>query len=374
MIAPGGPRSLLDLLGARWTLGAPVTAVAWDASAGVAAAGLGDGTVAFARAAWEGAPSLGERPGGGLELVPATAPPPPLARAGAHEGACLAFAAEPDGGFLSGGDDGRLVYLDASGDTLTLERIAGGWVDQVAAGPGGARAFAVRRTVRRLGPGAGELALPSSVSALAFDPSGGLLAIGHHNGVTLWAGGDRPPRLLAWRGLHRALAWSPDGRYLASGMQENALHGWRVADGGDIEMAGYPGQPRSLAFSGDGRFLATSGAPRVICWRFDPPGRPGGPAECGIASRVPVTRVACHPGRPLVAAGYHNGAVLLCQPGVEDVLFVRGSGGGAISGLAWSAEGAALALGDEAGEFAVIALPDRLFRQQARTAEAEGAR
>ena len=100
-------------------------------------------------------------------------------------------------------------------------------------------------------------------------------------------------------------------------------------------MAGYPGQPLSLSFSADGRFLATSGGPRAVCWRFDPPGQDG-PTECGIASRVPVTRVACHPVRPVIAVGHYNGAVLLSQPGVADILFVRGAGGAAASALAWS--------------------------------------
>src|SRR6202022_3411989 len=98
----------------------------------------------------------------------------------------------------------------------------------------------------------------------------------------------------------------PDGCYLVSGMEENALHGWRLSDGGDIEMGGYPGQPRSLSFSADGRFLATSGGLRAVCWRFDPPVANDPPHECGIGGKTPGPPGACHPKHPLIAVGYHS--------------------------------------------------------------------
>ena len=80
------------------------------------------------------------------------------------------------------------------------------------------------------------------------------------------------------------------------------------------------------------------------------------------SSRMPVCMVACHPSHPLVAAGYHNGAVLLCQPGKDDVLFAKGSSGGSVTALAWSADGERLAVGTEGGEAGVMALPGALFR------------
>lgn len=353
---------LLDLLGAAWTLDAPVTGVAWDgATAGFA---LGDGSLAMARAEWDGAPRLGPREGGGLELSPGTAPRPPVGRQRVHDGACLSLAADPQGGFLSGGDDGVAAHTGADGEVREMGRYPGRWVDLVAASPAGWRAWATGRQVHLSGPETAELTAPGSVTALAFDPAGTRLAVAHYHGVTLWqADAPRSPRVLPTPGCPRSIAWSPDGEYVICGLQENALHGWRLADGGDIEMGGYPGQPRSLAFSADGRFLASSGAPRVVCWAFNPPGAGGQPLECGMpSSRLPVCMVACHPSFPLIAAGYGNGAVLLCQPGQDDVLFAKGSSGGSITALAWSADGARLAVGTEGGEAGVVALPGALFR------------
>jgi WD40 repeat protein len=171
--------------------------------------------------------------------------------------------------------------------------------------------------------------------------------------------------MLQHAGSPRALAWTPDGHYLVAGTQENALRGWRVADGAEIELAAYPGQPLSLSFSEGGHFLATSGGPRVVCWRFDSPEPGTSHTECGIPSSVPVTKVACHPSRAVVAAAYQNGAVLLCKPGVDDTLFVRAPSGTPITALAWSADGIALATGTEDGEIGVVTLPDRIFRASA---------
>ena len=363
---------LLDLLGATWAMDAPVSAVAWDGD--LACFSLGDGSLAMSRAEWPGAPTIGPRAEGGLQLMPGAAPPPPVTRLRVHEGACLALARDPAGGFLSGGEDGLLAHTTGDGTVTRLHTYAGRWVDLVAAS-GGVRACAVGRAVHLSGAVSATVELPGSAMALAFDPSGQRLAAAHYHGVTIWSA-DAPLRTLATPGCPRSVAWSPDGRYVVCGLQENALHGWRLPDGGDIEMGGYPGQPRSLSFAANGSFLASSGAPRVVCWRFDPPEAGEQPGECGIpSSRMPVCQVACHPRHSLVAAGYQNGAVLLCQPGSDDVLFARGSAAGgpglapgtapagsSVAALAWSADGARLAIGTEGGEIGLLALPPDLFR------------
>jgi WD40 repeat protein len=356
------PSVLIELLGACWVTDAPVVDVVWDTTGLSAAFALGDGTLALATGVWDGGPRLRPRESGGVELVQAQAPPAPLARFSVHEGTCLALAADPVGGFVSGGDDGRLVHLRVDGTSELVAHEAGAWIDHVAVSRAGGRAYASGRRIHWLGAKPACLMLPRSATSLAFDPAGTQLAISHHGGVTLWAAETLRERHLAWPGYHRDVAWSPDGRYLVSGMEENALHGWRLPDGADIEMGGYPGQPRSLSFSADGRFLATSGGMRAVCWRFDPPSADDKPHESGIAGNAPVSQVACHPVHPLIAVGYHSGAVLLCQPGSSDVVFIKASGNGAVSAIAWSPDGGRLALGTEAGELALVFLPDELFR------------
>jgi WD40 repeat protein len=356
---------LLDALGASWDFGAPVVAMDWDAAGGAVGFALGDGQLAIADVAWPHGPQVERQPGGGVSMRAAQAPASRPQRVACHAGTCLSIAADPRGGFLTGGDDGQVVYASGVGAPVALAHSPGTWVDALACNRAGVRAHGGGRRVERTDRARHDsIELPAPVTALAFSPDGHGLAIAHSGGVTLWPAAGATSHL-GWRGYHRALAWSPDGRYLVTAMQENALHGWRVADGGDMEMGGYPGQPLSLSFAHDGRYLATSGSTRPVCWRFDPPGAAGQPFECGLASKTPVSCVSCHPQQSLIAAGYHNGAVLLCQPGSDQVLFIKGSGGAAVNALAWSGDGRHLAFGTQGGGLGWLGLPAALFVSRA---------
>ena len=359
------PPPLINALGVSWELGVPVVAAAWDVDGTSVGFALGDGHLAVADTQWPGGPRVEPKSGGGVSLVAAEAPAPRPLRAACHPGSCLCIAADARGGFLTGGDDGRVVLVPKVGDPAVLAHEPGVWIDSVAVSRDGVRAYGFGRRVQRWqGDRSESIELPAPATSLGFSPDGRCLAIAHSGGVTLWSAAGELRRL-AWNGYHRALAWSPDGRYLVTGMQENGLHGWRVADGGDIEMGGYPGQPLSLSFAHDGRYLATSGGTRPVCWRIDTPGTTEQPIECAMASKTPVTCVCCHPRQSLIAAGYQNGAVVLCQPGNDEALFIKGSGGGAVNALVWSGDGSRLAFGTQGGVLGWLGMPAALFRSRA---------
>ncbi len=109
------------------------------------------------------------------------------------------------------------------------------------------------------------------MAGLAFAPKGFRLAIAHYNGATLWfpnAAGAKP-ETLEWKGSHLGVAFSPDGKFLVTAMQEPTLHGWRLVDAKHMRMSGYSARVRSLAWTADGEFLATSGSEQLILWPFD---------------------------------------------------------------------------------------------------------
>ena len=195
------------------------------------------------------------------------------------DGATHRVAAHPDGAILAaasdgerlvtGGDDGRVAVTGRTARRATLAETGGAWIDALAAAPG-----------RRPSPGAPASASRPATTRAARRPSRRpppcarprLRAEG-------LPAGDEPlqrrdalvpeprakPEVLEWKGSHLDVTWSPDGRFVVTSMQENALHGWRLQpDKGHMRMSGYPAKTRSWSWSHDGQWLATSGADAAI--------------------------------------------------------------------------------------------------------------
>ena len=277
-----------------------------------------------------------------------------------HAGAILAATPTVDNRMLTGGDDGRVVLTRADGVTAVVAERPRKWIDLVAAGPNGAVAYAAgRQSFVRLADGRERtFDHDRAVGGLAFAPKGVRLVVARYGGVTLWwAGTEAPPVALDWPGAHFAPTVSPDGRYVVTAMQENALHGWRLDDRKDMRMSGYPAKPKSLSWSVKGRFLASSGADVAILWPFHFKDGPMGrqPLQLG-AREAAVTRVACHPREEVVAVGYKDGMVLAVRFADAEEALLRKPGAGPVSALAWNAAGRRLAVGTEEGAAAVIDL------------------
>ncbi|HVL72543.1 MAG TPA: WD40 repeat domain-containing protein [Beijerinckiaceae bacterium] len=290
----------------------------------------------------------------------------------AKDGGTHRVAAHPDGAVLvaaadgkrlvTGGDDGRIAVTGPDGSTKTFVE-AKGWIDALALHPGGGIAWSVGRAVTARDEKGRDktFSSPSTARGLAFAPKGYRLAIAHYNGATLWFPNlQGEPEMLQWKGSHLDVTWSPDGRFVVTSMQENALHGWRLQpDKGHMRMSGYPGKTRSLAWSHDGHWLATSGAEAAIIWPFDSKEGPTGkaPRECGVRP-AKVSRVAFHPKGYVLAVGYEDGCVLLIRllDGAE--LLVRApSPASGVTALAWDRTGARLAFGCADGAAGLLDLP-----------------
>ncbi len=279
----------------------------------------------------------------------------------AHPDAAILVAALAGKDLASGGDDGRVVLTCADGTTREIAHEKGKWIDALAGRDDGALAWSAGKTVRARDP-KGEIktfSAPSTVRGLSFLPKGYRVAIAHYNGATLWFPNTAAaPETFAWKGSHLDVTASPDGRFLVTSMQENALHGWRLADRKDMRMSGYPAKARSISWTFDGHWLATSGAEAAILWPFKDKDGPmqKTPLELG-GRRARVTCVACHPKAPVVAQGYDDGCVLLCRVTDGAEILVRPSAEAAVTALAWDEPGQSLLFGDHAGQAGLLALP-----------------
>lgn len=329
----------------QWNLGVKINQLVANGAGTMLAAALGDGRIARLQASED------------------AVEPEQLA---AHDGVSLSLAALGDG-FVSGGDDGRVIALLPDTAPQELAHQQGRWIDHVSASPdGNMLAYSCGKNLQLLQPDGAPhgIARPhvSSIGGLAFSPNGKRIAVSHHNGVSLWwsAATTQTPVVLPWKGAHQQVLWSPDGKIVMTAMQESALHGWRLSDMNEMRMQGYAGKIHSMDWSPKGRWLVTGGAPQAICWPFfggGPWGKP--PQALGHDRGVLVRVAAAHPKDELVAIGFIDGMIELApldgRPGFMLHPPVAESGH-EVTGLVWNAAGDCLFAATSSGYLMLFTL------------------
>ncbi|ATQ41227.1 WD40 repeat domain-containing protein [Caulobacter mirabilis] len=285
----------------------------------------------------------------------------------AHDGAVLSSADHPSGaGLLTGGDDGRVVWTRLEGDEVAASEVAsvkGRWIDAVAASSdSGLIAFSAGRDLHvrdvKDAAFARTFTHEKSIADVAFDAKGRRLAAATYGGAALWYARieSQKPVFLKWAGAHSVVAWSPDGKFLMSAMQENSLHGWKIADEKNLRMGGYPAKVKSMAFLAGGAMMATSGSHGAVIWPFSGSTGPMGKeaAEIGFEQSAMVVRVAATPASTIVAAGLDDGRVWAADLKSGRIDTLKAEKGAAISALAITPDGRRIAWGDEDGAAGIV--------------------
>ncbi|MDX2235844.1 MAG: WD40 repeat domain-containing protein [Hyphomonadaceae bacterium] len=292
-------------------------------------------------------------------------------REGVHDGALLTACPGLGEDILTGGDDGRVAAVDATGEVTTLGAFKGRWIEALAASrTSRLAAVGVGKEVAILGTGGEKhrFAHDATVTGLAFEPNGRRFAAAHYGGVTVsWAASPESRRKkLDWKGAHLSVVWTHDAKFIVTTMQEQALHGWRLQDGQHFRMAGYPAKIRALSFTSDNRWLASAGAQEVVLWPFQGANGPIG-SNAAVAGELatPCTAVRCHPDRAVLAAGGMDGELILLPvanagAGPSKALLIDPPHGARVTALAWSADGRRLAFGCENGRAGVLDFTDAL--------------
>jgi WD40 repeat protein len=201
-------------------------------------------------------------------------------------------------------------------------------------------------------PVRGVLTAPSGVvTALAYSPNGTTLAAGYSGGaIRLWdLASHHTISATTWRATPLALAFTSGGQQLEVA-DADAVGTWDLDNQAQITARPFasPAQGNAVAFSPDGRTVATGSADGNVRLWDAATGQEIGPPMSSDAQ--PVATVAFSPDGALVAAGSADGNVQLWNTATQQV---AGSamvvGPAEVDALAFSPDGKLLATGGQDG-------------------------
>jgi WD40 repeat protein len=270
----------------------------------------------------------------------------------------------------SGGQDACVRFWDtATGGQITEVKPSSAWIEHLEWQPPASKlqsqisnasllAAAAGRSLVLLRPDGAVVHTfndaPKTISALAWRPQGDRVAVAYFGGVCLWDAGDfHLQRQFAYGSAIPALIWSPDGRWLVAGAQDNAVHLWLPDEDQEFHMSGYETKVRELSFSADSRWLATGGARDACVWDCAGAG-PEGREPLALPHSDRVCAVAFQPTHGLLATAANDNEVELWSVTRREPLVATVKLTAPASRLAWSPDDSLLAIGSQKGGVLVL--------------------
>jgi WD40 repeat protein len=325
-----------------------VTAIAWSPDGQILAASSAQGEVVL----WREQQPLTLQPGQGASLN------------------CLSFS--EDGKFLAaGGQDGQVsLWQDQGGAWQLVGNLqhSSAWIDRLAWSPttqqlavsSGREVLIWQASANSTYQRVAQLSFgESSVLDLSWHPQGKSLAVSGYQGLKVWSAKNwaGEPEVMTVPSASLAIAWSPNGKYLAAGNLDRTLFVWERGNAHPWQMQGFPGKVRQLAWSGvpdaaGNALLASCSAEDLVAWQQDRDPEVGWRALVLNHHSAVVQAIAFQPHTLLLASAAADGQVALWQGAKRLTQVLEGAVQGFTS-LAWHPRGHQLAAGGIQGEVLV---------------------
>jgi len=280
----------------------------------------------------------------------------------------------------TGGQDGFVRFWDATAGRQTAEaKLGTAWVEHLAWSfsptqpsiPGSQLLFAAAgKSLVGLSPDGATAhtfpAAPKTITALAVSSPATLdsqrstlssqpcLSAAYFGGVCTWnAETFVAVKEYPYGNTIHALVWSPDGRWLVAGCQDNAVHLWVPAQDDEFHMSGYETKLKELSFSHDSKWLATGGGRDACVWDCTGKG-PEGREPLLLPHSARVCAVAFQNRHGRLATGSTDGVFTLWDPSRKNPMIAEARMPSAVTKFAWSPDDSLLAVGTEQGPLFVF--------------------
>jgi WD40 repeat protein len=279
-----------------------------------------------------------------------------------HTLGALVVAWQPRGvQFVSSGQDGAVRFYASDGSTGKSLRPAAVASEHLAYAPDGSRLAIASGKSLSLWSADGELQhkhdpLPSGINALSWDKPGRDLCAATHGAMVIFRPETSGQRTYKWNGTCLTVAYAPNGKVLATGLADGAVHFWYLASGKDSQMNGYPGRVTLTSWSAAGRYLATGAGSEIIVWDFNGRGPEGSKALQLSGHTDRIECLAFQPEGPYLISGGRDWRLSLWLPGKSKLAVDAHLTDSEPSALRWSPDGRYVAVGERKGKLTVFEL------------------